>query len=273
MLRRWVAAIGIAAWVYLSGTAMAAPPPVQLRAAFTPYRLGAPTTVGFSLQIGAPAGTAPPALTRLNVQYPAELGIALSELGLVTCEQSTLEAAGPDHCPAESRMGLGRVVAELMIEGLLVSEPAKVTIFRAPQAGGKIRLLLYAEALEPIWAELPFYGKLTDGSTPRSEGIEINVPLVEGVRGGPDVAIVKLDASLGPRSLVYYERRHGQLVPYRPRGILLPSRCPPGGFRFSAEAAFQDGSISRARARVGCLRSGRSGAGRPRPGDGPRGSR
>jgi len=61
--------------------------------------------------------------------------------------------------------------------------------------------------------------------------------------------------TLGPLGLTYYEDIHGKRVGYKPRGILLPRRCPRGGFAFSASFAFLDGSHTAALTSVPCLRS------------------
>ena len=53
----------------LPGTATAAES-VSLHATLTPERLGQGTTIGFDLQITAPAGRVPPPLTGADVRYP-----------------------------------------------------------------------------------------------------------------------------------------------------------------------------------------------------------
>jgi hypothetical protein len=79
------------------------------------------------------------------------------------------------------------------------------------------------------------------------------VPLVPTVPEGPDVAVTDVHVTLGGR-LTYYERVHGRRVPYRPQGILLPKRCPRGGFRFSATFTFLDGTQAQAQTTVRCPR-------------------
>ncbi|HEY2718384.1 MAG TPA: hypothetical protein VGI52_02045, partial [Solirubrobacteraceae bacterium] len=76
-------------------------------------------------------------------------------------------------------------------------------------------------------------------------------PPIVGVRGGPDVSLVSLRASIGG-ALTYYERVRGKLVAYRPRGIGLPDSCPRGGWRLTASFAFIDGTSSSARTAVPC---------------------
>src|SRR4029077_7053278 len=96
---------------------------------------------------------------------------------------------------------------------------------------------------EPRWAaRLALPAVLTPPPPPFGGAINVNVPLVPSLPEGPNVAIVKLRSTLGPEHIVYYERVHGQIVAYHPRGVLLPNRCPRGGFRFAAELSFQDGS-------------------------------
>jgi hypothetical protein len=81
----------------------------------------------------------------------------------------------------------------------------------------------------------------------------IAVPLVPGIPEGPDVAVVSVKATLGGK-LTYYERRKGRRVAYHPTGVLLPRRCPKGGFAFSATFSFLDGTQAQAGTRVRCPR-------------------
>jgi hypothetical protein len=84
--------------------------------------------------------------------------------------------------------------------------------------------------------------------------LQLKVPLVPSVPEGPDVSVVRVDATLGGR-LTYYEQAHGRMLAYRPRGIALPRTCPRGGFKFTAAFAFLDGSHASARTTVHCPRS------------------
>ncbi|HTZ85121.1 MAG TPA: hypothetical protein VMB05_00505, partial [Solirubrobacteraceae bacterium] len=61
-----------------------------------------------------------------------------------------------------------------------------------------------------------------------------------------------LQATIGPKGLTYLERIGSKLVPYRPRGVLLPVRCPRRGYPFASSLSFLDGSSSTASTRVWC---------------------
>lgn len=233
----------------LPATALAAQS-ATLHVSFTPDRLGQGTTVDISLDIAAPAGYVPPPLTELDVSYPADLGFDVSGLGLGTCSQTRLETIGPTGCPADSLMGQGTALAEIAIGPEIQRETAEVTILRAPQEG-KIALLFYANAKEPVTAALIFPGLLLPGPG-NNESIRINVPLVPSLPEAPDVALIRLHATLGPQGLTYYEHTHGHRVAYHPQGILLPKKCPRGGFPFTATLSFLDDSHTTAHSTVPC---------------------
>jgi hypothetical protein len=186
------------------------------------------------------------------VRYPGSLGVAVGELGLATCSKSRLEAFGAAGCPANSRMGEGSAVAEIPIGPEILQETAKVAILRAPEQEGHLALLLYATGESPVFAQIAFPGLLLQSPAPYGASIHINVPLVPSLPEGPDVAVIRIHATLGPRGLTYYEHIRGKLVPYKPRGILLPKRCPHGGFAFSANFGFLDGSHATANTTVRC---------------------
>jgi hypothetical protein len=85
--------------------------------------------------------------------------------------------------------------------------------------------------------------------------LNATLPLVPSVTDGPDVALVRLQTTIGAKGIVYSERVKGKTIDFRPRGILLPKTCPRGGFAFAAHLTFQDSTRAGARAVVPCPRS------------------
>jgi len=112
-----------------------------------------------------------------------------------------------------------------------------------------VRLLVCATGLSPVIARVVMPSLLLAGD------LKLTVPLVESLPGAPDVSVVQAHVTLGGH-LTYYERRHGKTVAYHPRGVVLPRRCPRGGFRFSATFSFLDGTQAEARRTVACPRGG-----------------
>lgn len=223
----------------------------SLKVAFWPDRPGRSTSISFSARVAGSSGALPAPLTKLTVRYPSVLGVAVSGLGLRTCARTQLEARGPRGCPANSLMGRGSVVVAVPFGPEAVEEEARVTIVRAPQLQEGIALFFYAEGTTPVAADILFSGVLSETNS-TTEEIGIDVPLVAGLPGGPDVAVVRLTVTIGPEGLTYLERVRGTLVPYRPRGILLPARCPSDGFRFASDFTFADGTSTSSRATVRC---------------------
>jgi hypothetical protein len=227
---------------------------VQLEVALTPERLGHGTTIEFGFRIAAPAGTVPPPLTAIDLSYPAHLGIATSGLGIATCSPAILEEVGSQGCPADSRMGYGSAIAEIQDGPEILKETAAISIFMEPIQNGSIALLFFADAETPVSAQIVFRGLLLPAPAPFGGDLAIAVPLVPSVPGVPDVAVVRLRSTIGPRSLTYYKHIHGHTVAYRPKGIVLPTRCPHGGFPFAATFRFADNTRTTSRAVVPCPR-------------------
>ncbi len=222
-----------------------------LHVTFAPYVLGHSTNVTFDVHIQAPPGRIPPPLTGLDVLYPSTLGLDVSGLGINTCRQALLEELGPIGCPAESFMGRGTAVAEFAIGAEILHETAEVSIIRAPESQGRIAMYFNLAANTPVSAQFVLDGELLPG-TNAYERIHLDIPLIPTYPGAPDVAVVGLSASFGPRSLTYYEHIHGKLVPYKPQGILLPNRCPRDSFSFIATLSFANGTSTTTTTHVPC---------------------
>jgi len=225
---------------------------VLLSARFTPEHLGRSTTIGIGFAIQDAVQSVPPPLQTVDLSYPENLGIALSGLGLETCTAPTLEMLGPAGCPPNSLMGHGTAFGEIPFGPAIIHESASVAIVRAEDENGQIALLFDAQGISPVEANLVFTGVLLPSVRPYGGDIRIDVPLVPSLPEAPDVAVVGLQATLGPAGLTYYEHVHGTTVPYTPRGILLPARCPHTGFPFAASIAFVGNSHASARTRVRC---------------------
>jgi hypothetical protein len=220
-------------------------PPTQLSAAFLPERLGAPTSIYFTVDIDPPALSVPPPLSAIDVSYPSGLGFATSGLGLASCDPARLQGGGAGACPENSKMGAGTAVVQVVFGTEVVPEPVSLGLFAGPSPDGYLHLLILASGKAPVEARIVMTGVLLPGH------LHITVPPVPGLPGAPDVALTQIRATLGG-ALTYYERVRGKLIAYRPRGIGLPARCPRGGWRLAASLAFSDGGVSHARDVIAC---------------------
>jgi hypothetical protein len=227
-------------------------PSATLTAAFEPESLGQRTTLAFGFRITGAAGVVAPALQAIDLSYPRKLGIALSGLGLATCTTAELEAAGLPGCQTDSIMGFGDATAEISLGSDVVAESVPITILRAPDEEHHIALLLDAVGTAPLNTTAVFPGALLPAPSPFGGQISINTPLIPSLPGAPDVAIVRLHATIGPSGVTYQEHLAGRKLTYQPPGILLPPTCPKGGFPFAAQFSFVDGSHASARTTEAC---------------------
>jgi hypothetical protein len=242
----------------------------RLEASFSPEHLGAPTTIFWGFRLSGSSSSSLVPLTDVNVLLPSEMGLATSGLGLENCRPSRLEEQGPDGCPSNSRMGRGSATAAIPIGGETVVESAQIDVFSAPVSDGHLTLLVYANAQEPVSAQLVFPATVVPAPPPYGEGVDTVVPLVPSLPEGPDVAVNTFHMALGtttrgPDHFVYYRLVRGRRVSYSPAGLILPPTCPRGGFPFEAHFVFQDHTAATARTTVPCPRETPRGRRRHRP--------
>ncbi len=213
--------------------------------AFRPLELGSPTTVLLGFDVKAGATLVPSPLVGVAFHYPSNLGVTTSGLGVASCTVAEVQAHGPAICPPNSVMGRGSALVRIPVGGEIESEVASITLIAGPSPDGNVRLIVTAVGHSPVIARIVMPSILRAGD------LQLTVPLVESLPEAPDVSVVQVRAALGG-NLTYHERRKGKTIAYRPKGIILPRRCPRGGFRFSASFRFQDGTEANAKSAVAC---------------------
>jgi hypothetical protein len=238
--------LAFVAGVAVAGVAQAAPL-AQLHVSLSPKRLGASTTIFFSFSISDSTGGLLPALTVLDVRLPA--GMSVNTAGLAACSRRQL-AHGPSHCPANSRVGGGRVRVEVPLGNVVRREIAILSVFNSEVQGGRHTLLFYAIGRLPIATQLIFAGVMI----PSAEGltIEAKIPLIPTLPEAPDAAIVEMSSTLGTLQFAYYRHVGRKRVRFRPSGSVLPRTCPAGGMPFAGGFSFNDASTASAQAIVAC---------------------
>jgi hypothetical protein len=194
-------------------------------------------------------------MTELDIGLPAGLGLATSTLGLAVCNPAELLEFGPLGCPANSRVGSGRAEGKLWSNDEVITEAATVEALVGPSLEGHEQVLFYVEAEDPVSAELVFSSRLQPSVSSAFSGVlSTGIPIVPAWQGGPDIAVTSFSSTLGPQGLTYYRRVRGRFVPFHPRGIAVPAKCPKGGFPFFARLGFLDGSTVLSRYVVPCPR-------------------
>jgi hypothetical protein len=226
---------------------------VTLETSFNPDRLGSRTTIEFGFQVHSTTpGRTPSPVTDVDLHLPAGLGLATSTLGLANCAPTALLAQGVDGCPTNARIGFGSALVAVPNEGEPIEETGTITALVGLPNSEHLEVLFYAEGHTPVSAQLVFPGQVLSDSPPFSGRLDTAIPLIPSWPGGPDIAVTRMSSTIGPLGLTYYRHVHGEIVPFRPRGIAVPKRCPRGGFPFRADISFLDGSNESATSAVPC---------------------
>jgi hypothetical protein len=236
-----------------SALATTAAQTVTLHASFIPDRLGARVTAQFEFDVHSTIpGRSPAPITDFDLHLPKGINALSSALGLANCSPQMLFSGGPEGCPANSRIGFGSAIVIVPAEREPVEEEGNVELYIGPPNPEHLEILFYAEGRAPVSAQLVFPGHLLEDSAPFSGQLNTDIPLVPTWPGGPNLSITRMSSTIGPLGLTYYRHVRGKFVPFSPRGILLPKRCPRGGFPFRADLTFLTGAQSSATTVIPC---------------------
>jgi hypothetical protein len=226
----------------------------SLHASFSPDRLGASTTIGFSFKLQGTGGGLPAPLSAISLRLPPGIDYLSTTLGLSICAPAVLAAHGPGGCPPNSRLGSGSALVEVPFGTGAGKEIPEIQALMGPPSNENIVVLFYANGLAPVLAQIVMQAELIAGSDTMPGRLDTSVPLIASVPAGPPVSILSVSATIGPAGLTYYATRHGHRVAFHPRGVAVPRRCPRGGFRFSARFSFTDATSASASYSVPCPR-------------------
>ncbi len=224
-----------------------------LQASFSPDVLGASTTIGFGFHIATTEGLAPPPLTSIDLHMPHGMDYTATTLGLAICQPEALIKEGLAGCSPNSRLGSGSAIVEVPFgNGVGHELPEIQALMGPPTAKSNIDVLFYANGQTPVYAQLVFKGELIPSSGRFGSELNTTIPPIPSVPNGPNVSIISVQSTIGPNHLTYYKHVHGRRVAFHPVGIAVPVSCPAGGFPFSANFTFQDGSTAEATTTVPC---------------------
>lgn len=224
-------------------------------------RLGEPTALHVEMTIDPVLAPSP--VTEMRLTYPQSLGVTTSGLGLAACRRSphdftqvVIWGTGLAGCSPNAVMARGRARAEVRLGGTeVVPEEAAVTMLSGPIERGRLELVAFVDGIRPLGGKLAFRGEVLPGRVAGDGGtLRIVVPPTIPDYDDVVVALLRLQLSIGGSDIVYYERVGGRRVAYRPEGIVLPDRCPRGGFPFRVRLTHLDGSVTAASTRAGCPR-------------------
>jgi hypothetical protein len=213
---------------------------LTVHARFTPDRLGASTNLSLTASFSSTAEGPPSAVRKFTLYAPA--GMAIDTRGAGTCVPATLEKSGPRGCPTDSRAGFGGGVGLVELPTETVREPYTLDFFFAPRSNGHLVLLAYASAIAPVAVELVVVARQVPAPKRYGLGFSVEVPPIPTFPGAPDASIESVYATFGAANVAYYENVRGSRKLVHIKGMVVPTRCPPGGFVSEGTIDFADGS-------------------------------
>lgn len=237
--RNLAVALVSVALALLTAFAWGATAGVEVGERFTPDRLGASANLALTARFPAPPGGTPAPVRKFTVYAPA--GMLIDARGAGVCSQAVLEQHGPEACPADSRAGFGGGVGVLRLPSEIIHESYSLDFFFSSTHPGHLSLLVYASASAPVNVELIVIAHEVRAPAPYGLGFSVEVPPISTIPGAPLASIESAFASLGAANVAYYKRVRGRLRLVHVRGLVVPRRCPAGGFPSRAEVDFRNG--------------------------------
>ena len=247
------AALVCGAWLLCAGQAMAAETVTITEAGFSPNVLGAPTNAFGSATIGSTDLPVPSPITHVDVYGPA--GITLNLQGTRTCTREALEKVGPQACPANSKAGTGGGEGTYELAHEIINEPYTLDFFLADNQPGHVALWVFLKGSHPVSIELVFPATVVTGPPPYGLGFSVEVPLIKVLPEASDASARTAFVRLGAGGTTYYRTVHGKRKLFHVKGIILPKRCPRGGWPVASTFTFEDGSTVMAKRTIPCPRA------------------
>jgi hypothetical protein len=207
---------------------------------FTPDKLGASANISASTVFALNGSTVPTPVGHVVAYGPA--GLSVDVAGAGTCQKAMLEQEGPSGCPADSRIGVGGGLGLVEIAKEFIKEPYTLDFFLAPSENGQLAFLIYAQGSSPVSVELVILAKEIQGTKPYGLGVEFNIPPIPTLPGASYASIETNYFTFGSQHVAYYRTVHGHNQLIHVKGIIVPKKCPSGGFPFKVTVGFLDGT-------------------------------
>lgn len=202
---------------------------------------GQPWAVNLNVDavLGTTDGSLAAPLHHVRLQFPAGAKVNASQFP--TCAPKTVAASL--SCPKGSLLGTGlaQVDARPLVSSLL---PAKLKLFNGKGTSSKRTLVLTASTEDSgIEVNLVLPGTLAKIGGRYSYKFDLDIPDVIAVSGAPPVAINGFNINVGGRLT-----KKGRKISF----IDAPTKCPSGGWPFTGQFTFGDGTAPLLSSKIDC---------------------
>ncbi len=211
-----------------------------IRPSFSPDRLGAKAAFTFTVHFTGGEFGVPSPVRRAVVHLPP--GLQMHIPSLRSCTRARLQARGASGRPARSEIGVGHALADIHAGAGIESEEATVWAFLGPLQAGNPTIEILGQGYTPLDERVVITATVLPDHPPYGEELVMSVPAIPSIPYEPNALTVSFSLTVGGARF----RKHN------PNTVVLPSRCPAGGFPFATEFTYEDATTSTTRATVPC---------------------
>lgn len=206
-----------------------------------PDRLGAEGALDFTIHFAGGEFGVPSPVRRSVLRLPAGLGVEIPELR--SCAAARLRSHGVSGCPPQSEIGRGYALAEAHVGSQTLTETIALWVFLGPLRTLEPTVEILAQGYTPFDERMVFTGTVLSDRAPYGEDLVLPIPPISTLPLEPDASIATLSLTLGTNEP---SRAHNANT------VIVPPKCPAGGFPFAAEFTYADGSSGSALATARC---------------------
>lgn len=168
----------------------------KITASLVPNSGGKPTVVHFDVMTFDTTGAVPAPGSNAVVHLP--LGLKINAKGFTRCNGNLSNPPDASKCPASSKVGGGSSIVAAQVGSAAINENATVTAYAGAKQNGHDTLLLYAVGTTPISTQLTLVGEIIPGDAkPYSEKLNVPIPAIPTVPGGPNASITDFNTTVG----------------------------------------------------------------------------
>jgi hypothetical protein len=226
-----------------TGTAAGVGVSATLATNLSPDRLGAKGALTLAFHYSGGEAAVPSPVRRSVLRFPVGLGIEIPHL--LSCPTARLRAFGARACPRQSLLGHGHALAEAQAGSQVIDEDISLWLFLGPFHNLDPTLEILAQGYTPFDERVVLTGTVVPDKPPYGEDLILSVPAIPTLPLEPDASIVTMSLTVG------------SVRPRDPRNantVVVPSRCPAGGFPFAAAFTYADGAGGETLSKAPCPR-------------------
>jgi hypothetical protein len=214
-----------------------------IAAALSPNRLNAKGALTLTIDYAGEESGVPSPVRRASIELPAGLGLDVPSLR--SCSPARLRARGPGGCPMQSKIGGGHAFVEGSAGSQTITERIGLSLFIGPLQSFQPSFEVLGQGYTPLQKRIVLGGTVTPSHAPYGEELVMSIPPIPTLPLEPDASIAKLVLTVGTSA---------DRLAHDANTVVVPGRCPAGGFPFAAEFTYADGTTGSATATAPCPR-------------------